>query len=130
MTGNAIPGTEHLQGLRVLVVEDETLVAMLVEEYLSELGCVVAASARRVGKALDALKHSEVDAAILDLNVAGESIIPIAEALTARNIPFLFASGYGAKGVDLRWSHLPVLQKPFTIVELGKALVTLKPAST
>jgi DNA-binding response OmpR family regulator len=129
LTGKDSPGNAPLNGLRVLIVEDETLVAMLVEEYLIELGCVVAGSARRIGKALEALEQSELDAAILDLNVAGENILPLAEALDARGVPFLFASGYGAKGVDPRWAHLPVLQKPFTITELEKALLALKTKS-
>jgi DNA-binding response OmpR family regulator len=109
--------------LRVLVVEDETLVAMLIEDYLLEFGCVVAASVGRVGKGLEALNKLEVDAAVLDVNVAGESVSPIAELLSGRSVPFIFASGYGARGVEARWNGRPVLQKPFAARELRQALL-------
>jgi CheY-like chemotaxis protein len=113
----------ELQGLRVLVVEDETLVAMLVEEYLADLGCIIAYSGRRVSSTLHALKDLEVGAAVLDVNVAGESIASVAEILEQRKVPFLFASGYGAKGIDERWAGRPVLQKPFSAKELEMALL-------
>ncbi|MGA7323073.1 MAG: response regulator [Rhodomicrobium sp.] len=114
---------DRLQGLRVLIVEDETLVAMLLEEYLSELGCEVAASVRRVGKGLESLEHRKIDAAVLDVNVAGESVYPVAEALERRGIPFVFASGYGAKGVEGNWGDRPMLQKPFGPQDLKAALL-------
>jgi CheY-like chemotaxis protein len=112
-----------LNGLRVLIVEDETLVAMLIEEYLLELGCEVAFSASRVGKAMRGLQSCGIDVAVLDVNVAGESISPLVETLVQRGIPFIFASGYGVRGVDPRWSRSPVLQKPFTGADLQAALI-------
>jgi CheY-like chemotaxis protein len=112
-----------LNGLRVLIVEDETLVAMLMEELLEELGCKVACTATRVRKALEGLEGTSIEAAVLDVNVAGESVTPLVDALNKRQIPFIFASGYGAKGVDPRWADRPILQKPFTIEELEAALV-------
>jgi CheY-like chemotaxis protein len=124
LTGPNAPKDDLLYGLRVLVVEDESLVAMLIEEYLAELGCAVAYSARRVGKAVEALGRCEFDAAVLDVNVAGESVLPVAALLDERKIPFIFASGYGAKGVDSRWADRPVLQKPFSPDELRFALLS------
>ncbi len=118
-------GIDPLHGLRVLIVEDESLVAMLIEEYLLELGCEVVLSASRVGKAMKGLETCPVDVAILDVNVAGESISGLVEALDQRGIPFIFASGYGARGVDARWSASPVLQKPFTGADLHAALHAL-----
>lgn len=130
MTASGNSESEALRGLRVLVVEDETLVAMLIEEYLVEFGCAVACSARRVAKGLQSLEDAEIDAAVLDVNVAGESVSPIAEVLDKRNIPFIFASGYGARGVEPRWTGRPVLQKPFSARELRLALLAcLQPAS-
>ena len=114
---------DPLHGLRVLIVEDEPLVAMLIEEYLLELGCEVAFSASRVAKAMRDLQTCGIDVAVLDVNVAGESISQLVEMLVQRGIPFLFASGYGARGVDPRWSHSPVLQKPFTGADLRAALL-------
>lgn len=118
-----VPANDPLHGLRVLVVEDESLVAMLIEEYLAEFGCIVAVSARRVDKGLESLKDLDIGAAVLDVNVAGESVSPIAEVLDGRNIPFIFASGYGARGVEARWTGRPVLQKPFTSNDLRSALL-------
>jgi CheY-like chemotaxis protein len=119
-----------LQNLRVLIVEDEALVAMLIEEYLAEFGCTVVSSARRVAVALKCIGEGEgIDVAVLDVNLAGESVRPIAEALEERGIPFIFASGYGAKGVEARWSSRPVLQKPFAASELRSALIaSLQPS--
>lgn len=119
MSANADP----LDGLQVLIVEDETLVAMLIEEYLIEMGCKVALSASRVAKALKGLQTHRVDAAVLDVNVAGESICELVEDLCKRGIPFIFASGYGARGVDARWLSNPMLQKPFTGADLRTALL-------
>ena len=125
---NAI--ADPLNGLRVLIVEDETLVAMLIEEYLVEMGCEVAFSASRIAKAFKGLQTSRIDVAVLDVNVAGESISQLVDVLHQRGIPFIFASGYGPRGVDARWSGSPVLQKPFTGTDLRRALLaTLKNTS-
>ncbi len=105
------------------MVEDETLVAMLVEEYLADFGCDIVFSGRRVGKTLHALRNLQVDAAVLDVNVAGESVSPVAEFLDQQKVPFIFASGYGVNGVDERWSSRPVLQKPFSAKDLHNALL-------
>ena len=112
-----------LHGLRVLLVEDERLVAMLIEEFIRELGCELACSANRIVKAIKCLETTSIDAAILDLNVAGVSTLALAEMLDQRGIPLVFASGYGAQGVDGRWRTRPVLQKPFTAGELCLALL-------
>ncbi len=114
-----------LKGLRVLVVEDEPLVAMLIEEYLLDFGCTIAGSARRVAKGIGMLRESEIDVAVLDVNVAGESVEPLAIELEQRKIPFTFASGYGAKGIGERWSAHPILQKPFSPDDLRAALMKL-----
>ena len=112
-----------LKGLRVLIVEDETLVAMLIEEFLLELGCEIAFSASRVAKAMRGLQTCGIDVAVLDVNVAGESVSQLVETLVQRGIPFIFASGYGARGVDPRWAFSAVLQKPFTGTDLRAALL-------
>jgi CheY-like chemotaxis protein len=112
-----------LSGLRLLVVEDESHVAMLVEDMLADMGCHVVASAARVAEALKAIETTDIDAAVLDVNVAGEKVFPVAERLRERAIPFVFATGYGAEGVreDLR-VH-PVIPKPFPQSQLQKALI-------
>lgn len=112
-----------LKGLRVLVVEDEALVALQLEDMLSDLGCAVVGPAARVGQALELLNGHKIDAAVLDLNVAGELVYPVAEALTARRVPFIFATGYGAAGLTEPYRSRPVLQKPFLLSQLRKAML-------
>ena len=107
--GLAEPGnTMKLKGLRVLVVEDEALVALQLEDMLSGLGCTVIGPASRVGQALELLNGKGVDAAVLDLNVAGELVYPVADALTKRGLPYIFATGYGALGVAEPYRRRPV----------------------
>ncbi len=109
-----------LAGLRVLVVEDETLVAMLLEDMLGDLGCEVVATASRIAHAVELARDpaQTFDAAILDVNVAGESITPVAQALSERPTPFVFATGYGESGVPEAFRGRPVLQKPFSIADV------------
>jgi CheY-like chemotaxis protein len=113
-----------LQGLRVLVVEDEALVSMLLEDMLADHGCEVAATASRIAQALELIEGGiAFDAAILDVNLGGEPIFPVAEALAAKGAPFVFATGYGAGGLPEAWRSRPTLQKPFSHDDVGKALV-------
>jgi CheY-like chemotaxis protein len=114
---------EGLSGTRVLVIEDETLVAMLVEDLLDELGCQVAATFSRVSQAQDYLaKSSDFDAAILDVNIAGEDVYSVANALSTRGIPFVFVTGYGPAGVKEEWRDRGVVQKPIQQTELAQTL--------
>jgi CheY-like chemotaxis protein len=114
-------------GIRVLLVEDEGTVAMLIEEMLEELGCTVVASIPRLALAWEMAKTTEVDLAILDVNLAGERVFPVAEILRAREIPFLFSTGYGASGLPADFAQCPVLHKPFSENELQlKIALTLK----
>ena len=113
---------ERLVGLRVLVVEDEMLVSMLVEDMLADFGCSVVGPAPDFDSALSLANSAEIDAALLDVNVAGRVIFPVADALKARGVPFAFASGYGAAGVEGDHRDAPVLQKPFRQIDLERAL--------
>jgi DNA-binding response OmpR family regulator len=100
-------------GIRVLLVEDEGAIAMLIEEILEDLGCTVVASVARLAKALEKASVVDVDLAILDVNLAGEYVFPVASVLRARNIPFLFSTGYGASVLPKEFAGCPVLHKPF-----------------
>src|SRR5215213_3855597 len=104
-----------LKGLRVLVVEDETMVAMMVEDLLADLGCTVVDVAGTVRRALTIVTNEDVilDGAILDINIGGEKVFPVAEALATRGVPFVFATGYGTAGLDARFLGTPTLAKPF-----------------
>ena len=118
-----------LNGIRVLVVEDEGTVAMLIEEMLNDLGCVVVASVARLAKACDVARSIGVDLAMLDVNLAGQLVFPVAEILRDRNIPFLFSTGYGANGLQGEFALRPVLHKPFSQNEL-KAKIAVALALT
>lgn len=108
--------------LRVLIVEDEALVAMLIEDVLIDLGHSIAGVGGRLAEAMRLAENAEIDLAILDLNLNGERTYPIAQALRARGVPFVFATGYGAAGVDEQWRHVPILQKPFEPHQLDAAI--------
>ena len=99
-------------GRRVLLVEDEALVAMMIQEFLTECGHSVIGPISRASEALLAAKESDYDAAILDINLGDGMAYPVADILSARGVPFVFVTGYEADTVDDRFSDVPVLQKP------------------
>jgi CheY-like chemotaxis protein len=100
-------------GLRILLVEDEAMVAMIIEDTLSDLGCEVVGPIATVARACEAAATERVNGAFLDVNLRGELVYPVAEALTARGVPFAFVTGYGESGIDARYRSAPVLTKPF-----------------
>jgi CheY-like chemotaxis protein len=115
--------TEQLQGRRVLVVEDELMIAMLVEDMLADLGCAVVGPAHTVEAALKVVAEDpSIDAALLDVNLAGQPVFPVADALRARRAPMVFSTGYGEAGLRDVDAGAPVLQKPFRAGDLAKAL--------
>jgi CheY-like chemotaxis protein len=116
------PLASSLQGRRVLIVEDELMIRMLLEDMLSDFGCVLAAEAGTIESALAAVRETQFDVAVLDVNVEGALITPVAAALAARGVPFVFATGYGARGLPEGFTDRPVVQKPFETVALEKAL--------
>jgi CheY-like chemotaxis protein len=122
--------TVTLKGLSVLVVEDESIVSLMVESMLTELGCTEVWYASGVSEALEILAERTPDAAVLDVNLAGEQAYPVASRLAAEAIPFIFATGYGASGINREWDTRPVIQKPFHSDALASALATaLQPAT-
>jgi CheY-like chemotaxis protein len=118
--GPAVPGRR-----RILVVEDELLIGMLLEDMLTDLGYEIAATASRVEDALKLAHDREIDAAILDVNLNGREIYPVAEVLAERKIPFLFATGYGEQGLPAAFKQRPTLQKPFQQETLQLKLASL-----
>ena len=104
-----------LSGLRALVVEDEIMVAMLIEQMLYDLGVENVRSAPNISEALALIAEAAPDFAALDVNLRGTQVFPVAAELAARKVAFLFVTGYGAHGVDAAWADRPVLQKPFSI---------------
>jgi DNA-binding response OmpR family regulator len=114
---------DRLAGKRVLIVEDEMLVALLIEDFILQLGCDIAGLAMRFDQAMDLAATVEADIAVLDINLAGRPSFPVAERLKERGIPFVFASGYGTAGLDNSDIRAPVLQKPFDISDLRRVLL-------
>jgi CheY-like chemotaxis protein len=113
-----------LPAKRVLVVEDELMIRMLLEDMLGELGYTVAAEAGRIDEALQAARTADFDLAILDLNLDGEPVLPVADALVARGMPFVFATGYGERGLPEAYRDRPTLKKPFQMEGLKQMLQT------
>jgi CheY-like chemotaxis protein len=107
---------------RILVVEDELMIRMLLEDMLGELGYTVAAEAARIEEALDAAKNADFDIAILDVNLNGQPVSPVADALVARGTPFVFATGYGERGLPEPYRDRPTLKKPFQMEGLKQML--------
>jgi two-component SAPR family response regulator len=102
----------EFNGCRALLIEDEMLVAMLIEDALVEAGCKVVGPISRVADALRALDETEIDFAVLDVNLGGETSYPIADALAARKVPFTFITGYAS--LDSAYARFPCLHKPFS----------------
>jgi len=113
---------KKLEDLHILVVEDEAIIAMLIEDTLLDIGCKSVEVAPSIEKALELLSERKPDFAILDLNLHGSRSYPVADVLKTQGRPFVFLSGYGAKGLEGAYRNSPVLQKPFQQMDLEAAL--------
>ncbi|HWF00879.1 MAG TPA: response regulator [Caulobacteraceae bacterium] len=112
-----------LKGRKVLVVEDEMMIAMLVEDMLADMGCEVIGPAHNLSGALEVVTTSDpIDAALLDVNLGGHPVFAVADALRSRNVPIVFCTGYGDAGLREADRGSPVLQKPYRASELADAL--------
>jgi DNA-binding response OmpR family regulator len=111
-----------LMGARILLVEDEWMISAFLVEYLHEVGCEVIGPAARIATAIDLASLEKIDCALLDLNVAGELVYPVAQILTDRSIPFAFTTGYGKAVISENFRDRPTLQKPFNEPKLSEIL--------
>jgi CheY-like chemotaxis protein len=109
-----------------LIVEDESVIGMLIEDALAELGLATLGPITRVDAALPFARERPLAGAVLDINLAGTVVFPVAEALLARGIPFLFITGYGEAGRPRHLAHARVLAKPFMVEDLHKAVQALR----
>ena len=111
----------EIAGKRILVIEDEAVIAAMVEDMLTELGAVVVGPAGTLALGLELAEREEIDAAVLDVNLRSERVDPIADMLRARSIPVVFATGYGAAPA-VGAGASPVLEKPYTMEKLASTL--------
>ena len=118
-----------LSPTRVLVVEDEAMIAMLIEDMLCNLGCVPVGPAHNAAKALELIQSERFDAAILDVNLGGVLAYPVADMLVAREIPFIFTSGYEDNALRTRYSNVKTCTKPYQFEAMEEALVQAMSAS-
>ena len=117
-------------GCSVFLVEDEVLIRMMVADMLEELGYRIAAEAGEIGEALKLVQSTDFDLAILDVNVNGKVITPVAEMIRVKGRPFIFATGYGSSGLPEEYRDRPALQKPFQLETLAQVIdSTLKSAA-
>ncbi len=114
---------------RVLVVEDEYLIRMLLEDMLADLGYAVVAAVGTITEARDLAAHGDFSAAILDVNLDGQEIFPVADILKERGLPFVFVTGYGERSLPEPYRDRPALQKPFQAEQLEAALSGLLAAA-
>jgi CheY-like chemotaxis protein len=108
--------------LRVLLVEDEIMIALLLEEMLAELDFEVVGPVARLDRAVEMAQRQALDVALLDVNLNGKEIYPVAEALAAREVPFVFVTGYGRGTLRAPYCDRPTLQKPFRRDDLRELL--------
>jgi len=117
MTSDTLP-----EGLRILLVEDEAIIAMTAEDMLEELGCVVTQQASTLEEAMEAAETGNFDVALLDINLNGTMSMPVAHALKSRQMPFVFTTGYGNAGSEGEFGDVVVVAKPYTLATLSAAI--------
>jgi DNA-binding NtrC family response regulator len=110
------------QKQRVLIVEDEAMIRMMLADMLADIGHDVAAEAATLDEARRCAEETDFDFAILDVNLNGEQIFPVVDIIGRRNLPFLLSTGYGANGLPEAYRSAPVLQKPFELDRLRAAI--------
>ena len=115
-------GAARTSGGSIFLVEDEVMIRMMVVEMLEELGYNIAAEAGEISEAVKLAQSIEFDIAILDVNVNGKVISPVADLIAARGRPFIFATGYGSSGLPAEYRDRPALQKPFQIETLARVI--------
>lgn len=121
ITATRIP--RPLEGLRVVIVEDEATVLMALDDMLTDLGCSVVGSAARMASARTLLARTDFDAAVLDLNLVGERIDALAKDLVIRHVPFIFATGYGHEDLAPVLQDAALVAKPYTQADIERSLL-------
>lgn len=118
-------GPRAAEGRRVLIVEDEMTIALMIEDTLLDLGAEIVGPASRLDAALRLATEASIDAAVLDVNIRGGDTYAVADALADRDIPFVFCSGYSDWAVTERHRHRPRLSKPYSAIDLAERVLQL-----
>lgn len=113
--------------MRILIVEDEMTIALLMEDMVADLGHEVVGLAMRLPQALSMAEQEEIDFAILDVNLDGRMSFPVADILQRRGVPFIFATGYGSAGLEAPYKGQVVIKKPFMLNDLKNAIQPASP---
>jgi CheY-like chemotaxis protein len=115
-----------LVGKKIMLLEDEAIIAFAVEDMLSDLGCIIVGPALRLDQGLELAAGADIDAAILDVNINSDRSYPVADALDRRGVPFMFATGYDREGLEWRGAEPPeIIGKPYRREQLEAALQRL-----
>jgi len=122
-------GESSAAAKRILVIEDEAMIRMLLQDMLTDLGHTLAGEAGRLDEALALAQRGEFDVAILDVDLGGQPILPVVEVLIERGLPFVFATGFGTDGVPEYYRETPTLQKPFQAEALAHAIEAAAPSA-
>ena len=114
-----------LKGRRILVIEDSPVVGPFTADLLGELGCEVVGPAPNMAAARELVEAGEFDAALVDIHIRGERVFNLCEMLEAKDLPFVFTSGYADRNMPEKWEGRPRVQKPYTLDQIEKALTAL-----
>ena len=115
----AFPECSNLKGLRLLVVEDEAVIALLIEDLVESFGCILAGRASTVAEAIKLVETVPIDGALIDVNLSGEIAAPVSQALSDKHIPLILVTGYASPPI----SGFPVVHKPFGASQLRDAII-------
>ena len=115
---------DSLAGLRILVAEDGLMIALLIERFLCDFGCVIVGPVSTVARATEALEMHEIDGALLDINLREESVFPVAEKMRIRALPFILVTSYSVRDVEPELIRMaPRIRKPFTRETLMERMI-------
>jgi CheY-like chemotaxis protein len=112
--------------MRVLLVEDEAVTSLMLEDMLGDLGCKVVGPAATLAEAAELALSEGLAGAFLDIDLGGASVYPVADVLAARDVPFVFVSGYGESGIEQRYVGTPLLSKPIVDADLERAVERMR----
>jgi CheY-like chemotaxis protein len=125
-----VASVPEFMGLKVLIAEDEYLISLMLQQMLEDLGCAVVGAAENLAGALSLASSGGADVAILDVNLGGQSIYPVADLLAAKRVPIIFATGYGQQGLNESYRVHTILAKPYDVDAVRSSLLRARTRAT